>query len=1028
MTFTFGTKDVKDLDAEELRNFLLSCEWASPQFVKLVWFNKLSGSAFLELTKQDLRNEYEIKELGTIKMYLREIRSLDPNSAERQLELDASAFSHLDDMDKMRTPSPRFERSGNTLNMSNTLNNSALASSTSAGQYTPTSTPLATSPRPFVGSDHKRPQNLKGVVEYAPSPTPTPTQPLSPPKPLVASFSTQQPPTVVTMQEYREFRANSPNKNAPPPKMKRKPKRKKKVAPREETEADRTAATRALAEAEASQEEFKARLREKLTTHFCAVDRDNRGYIRQAKLPLLLKRIFPSFSAKMLTDYTTTVLEDCDIPVLEDNAPTVDGKDPLGEKIFKEEFIMSITDKLSAVEAAFNIVDADGTGEITYLELETLLHSVFPTYSKKERQKYQAAIISECDASGEGAISLDEFITSQYANLLAEPAELEIRKRKRLAKLEELFSTVDVDHSGKISYDELRTLIQNVFPDYALRQQEAFFNVIVAECDKDNSGEIEFSEFVQSDYSNTMLAQSSQDEEVEKPKPKKRHRDRILDREAWTSKQRDSTRSDSLKGKDTLRITAMGSTATDQEVLDKNSAEAAQIRRQEREAEEAKMKEASMTDARRIARQRAMAVAEEAKWERMQEARDVLRRGARLQALGYVPGILEKERRLAYIKNIFLKWDESSDISRTGSGFIEYFELRSVLQRFYNWTDAEADANVDAVMSKLDKDLSGTLDFEEFVTFINDLTKSIQPKHFDTLMEFLWSAIADFSKDQEHDRRVNLLKQLFTSWDYNESGDVDQKELCRVLTRFNDMERDGGEEHFVELMFSGADENDDGSLDIKEFVNFFDDLTYKLTPGEFDFMIYRLRRCLEEVLVLLEDSFASLKYKQVLLNALEGYEMDDMLRDSKPFMPMICYGTACDPARAIEQYAQSKHIPVKAFLVTHDKAEITCIEGIQKWGYRLGYWILVVLGIDYEADGFLRQLGISLQTQSSMSPRFRLWIHAPYPDVKDFPAVFLCNARLESLDEIDPEDRGYSREELDLKRSQQVGKMIQSRT
>eukprot|EP00998_Keelungia_sp_KM082_P005549 NODE_1864_length_1195_cov_78.044944_g1848_i0.p1 GENE.NODE_1864_length_1195_cov_78.044944_g1848_i0~~NODE_1864_length_1195_cov_78.044944_g1848_i0.p1 ORF type:complete len:356 (-),score=96.57 NODE_1864_length_1195_cov_78.044944_g1848_i0:128-1138(-) len=324
-------------------------------------------------------------------------------------------------------------------------------------------------------------------------------------------------------------------------------------------------------------------------------------------------------------------------------------------------------------------------------------------------------------------------------------------------------------------------------------------------------------------------------------------------------------------------------------------------------------------------------------------------------------------------------------------------------------------------MNRLDADKSGALDFAEFTEFLNDITKSVGPKMFDNLIKFLYVAIADFSKDQEADRREKLLRELFAAWDYDESGTIDQKELYTVLTRFNDMERDGGEDHFVTLMVAGSDADGDGVLDPDEFVLFWDDMTYMFKPEEFDFMMYRLHRCLEEVAVLLHGNTKSVQYKQVLLNALEGYEIDELMKDSSPYTPLLCYGTACDPSRAIEAAAKSRGQRVKAFLVTHERGEQVAHAGIQQWGYRAGYWVLLVLGKNYDCDGFLRQVGVTLQTNDTANPRFRLWVWAPYPDIKDFPGIVTCNAHMESLDEIDPEDQVLTKEEVEAKRQAQLG-------
>ena len=68
-------------------------------------------------------------------------------------------------------------------------------------------------------------------------------------------------------------------------------------------------------------------------------------------------------------------------------------------------------------------------------------------------------------------------------------------------------------------------------------------------------------------------------------------------------------------------------------------------------------------------------------------------------------------------------------------------------------------------------------------------------------------------------------------------------------------------------------------------------------------------------------------------------------------------------------------------------------------------------------------VGIAMQTSHKSHPRFRLWVWNPVQDRKDFPEVLSTNARFESLDEIDPEDRGLSTRQLKDKFKKQLGQV-----
>eukprot|EP01012_Entosiphon_sulcatum_P010741 TRINITY_DN16362_c0_g1_i4.p1 TRINITY_DN16362_c0_g1~~TRINITY_DN16362_c0_g1_i4.p1 ORF type:complete len:689 (+),score=119.68 TRINITY_DN16362_c0_g1_i4:2535-4601(+) len=681
--------------------------------------------------------------------------------------------------------------------------------------------------------------------------------------------------------------------------------------------------------------------------------------------------------------------------------------------ISKAGFVEALCSKLAKAEAAFRMVDTDNSGVIDYLELESLLQQLFPTFGKKERKKYHVAIVKECDKSGEGKIDLDEFIFSQYADLLAEPAEFELRQRKRAALLEDLFQQFDREQKGFLSRDQMRTLVLQTFPDYSLREQNAFFEVICTDCDKQGDGKVSLSRLIDSEYANTLLGNAYEE-------PLKRSMKRpaiILDQDALKAARRELREQKKAKS---LRLSDMGSATKDQNVL-LSASEAAKARREQREA--AVKAEKQVTQGHAIALVMLKAREEEVNRLKSLDARDVMRKGAQSQHLGYVPGILEKERRFSLIRDIFDRWDNSSDVSRDSSGFIEYEELRGVLKRFYNWTDEEADVNADGIMRKMDADLSGTLDFNEFSAFIEDLTRRVSPQQFDNLLHFLGAAVADFSQDQEHDRRLKLLTELFALWDYDKTGLIDQGEVYRVMTRFNDSQAESKGEDFAALLFECADANNDGTLDKTEFVQFFDNLTFDFKPEEFDFVLYRLHRCLEEIQVLLEDNSASLKYRAVLLNALERHEIDQLLEGSSATSPIVCYGTAFDPARAIEQYAKAQRIVVKPFLVTHERAARLALEGLRRYGFRAGHWVYIVFGKDYPCDSLLRQIGLDLQTRNdAIHPQMRLWITYPQKDCKNLPGIVTCHARVMSLDTIDPPDQLLTAKDREKKARIQTGR------
>eukprot|EP00659_Diplonema_papillatum_P008959 gene8959-13872_t len=74
-----GRASIFDWTVDDVRVKLASCRWAEPGFRQKLRVHKVDGMALAELTKEDLRDDFRIGELGTIKALLRNITRLkDP--------------------------------------------------------------------------------------------------------------------------------------------------------------------------------------------------------------------------------------------------------------------------------------------------------------------------------------------------------------------------------------------------------------------------------------------------------------------------------------------------------------------------------------------------------------------------------------------------------------------------------------------------------------------------------------------------------------------------------------------------------------------------------------------------------------------------------------------------------------------------------------------------------------------------------------------------------------------------------------
>ncbi|KAJ8433166.1 hypothetical protein Cgig2_007130 [Carnegiea gigantea] len=94
---------------------------------------------------------------------------------------------------------------------------------------------------------------------------------------------------------------------------------------------------------------------------------------------------------------------------------------------------------------AFRMIDHDGDGKITRVELESLLRRIGGKVSDEEL----AEMIGEIDRDGDGCISLEELETVGSVLEVAGAGEDDLR---------EAFDFFDADHDGKITAEELRAV------------------------------------------------------------------------------------------------------------------------------------------------------------------------------------------------------------------------------------------------------------------------------------------------------------------------------------------------------------------------------------------------------------------------------------------------------------------------------------------------------------------------------------------------------------------------------------------
>jgi len=141
----------------------------------------------------------------------------------------------------------------------------------------------------------------------------------------------------------------------------------------------------------------------------------------------------------------------------------------------------TLTDaQISDLKDAFAVIDLDGNGTITPLELQVLMGRVLGgTFSTDQVE----AIIRSVDVDGSGTIDFDEFLT-----LMSDP-------RFNLAKDEhrQAFDMFDKDGNGYISITELK----EAFRKLGQRLDDDEFDAILQEADLNKDKWIDYEEFLQ---------------------------------------------------------------------------------------------------------------------------------------------------------------------------------------------------------------------------------------------------------------------------------------------------------------------------------------------------------------------------------------------------------------------------------------------------------------------------------------------------------------------------------------------------
>uniref|UniRef100_A0A7S1NWU5 Calmodulin n=1 Tax=Eutreptiella gymnastica TaxID=73025 RepID=A0A7S1NWU5_9EUGL len=953
-------------------NFLKEQKWADAAFVEAVRKHKLDGYGLSRLTKVDLA-EMGIMEMGERIRILKEISTLAPEQSEAKMNLLAGLANEftLEEVEdgiesfvaSMRSPtSSVFDMTDMQLSPVNQV-----VSPGQPARQPPKKMDFTLSMRSGISSFRS---NAADSVDGG-SHTPFRGRGLRESMPDEGPDS----PTLKEAQRLKAAASGGRNPSAPP----RKPGSWKINSPVSKRKAAAPTNNEEPIE-EAAVEEKLSLQEQQLRSVFKFMDVDQSGSLDKTEL---IKAMM--WSCKWGEALATEVVEKIFDEVDFDKSGTISLNEFVKSKVASKSIdeISDTADKAKHIQRlteVFNMIDADGSGEISMKELTQAISKMFTQLSEKARKEYCVAIIKEYDTDGDGLVNLEEFLNSKYAMKLVKAADRIDLAKRRQEKLRSVFQ--EFAPGGEMDGEALYKALDKCLPDYPTRSLKAYQSVIMSEVDKDKSGTINLEEFLDSEYANLIGGLS--DEETGAA-----HNTSMDEDEDVMGRQDSNVRGAAYNTAD-AHVSSFGTVKRGDTPPPEESAWN-QLEPQKKQQVANKSGGNLKTSAEE--QERVLAV------KKAQAQQLMLQGGA---GMGVATGMLEKERRYSMLLGVFSQWDESSDGgSMEGSGFIEMNELKAVFSKFFCWSEDESEERCRRVMEENDQDGDGTLNFKEFLDFIMRLTRNVLPKQFDELCVFLKEAIGGVTGDAETERRNMLAKHLFEFWDFDESGTVEEAEVRDVIKRYMDMGKDSKDNSWVSFMMTSSDKNQDGKLDLGEFQLMISGLLNRLDSDDFDFVMYRLYRAVEHVQFIRKANYANVVHRKMMEAQLASTDIQQMLEKSSGRTPLIFYGITYDPARAVEKCANIQEVKLEPVIVSHEKSAKSALQEIKKKGFGKGWWIYMIIDKDYDSEWFLRELGIVLQT-ATPAHSFRLFMYINAETIRAFPSVLVTHAICLALDDVNP--------------------------
>ena len=136
----------------------------------------------------------------------------------------------------------------------------------------------------------------------------------------------------------------------------------------------------------------------------------------------------------------------------------------------------------------FLALDLDGNGDISVDELDKLLRSMKRKLRMSETEITR--LVRQTDENGDGTVSVDEFLNMVEKGNNKNAIHKELIQRSGVRKA---FEKYDADGSGTITRDEFRRIVED---KYQTTLRPGQVDRLMEQADKDNSGQIDYEEFL----------------------------------------------------------------------------------------------------------------------------------------------------------------------------------------------------------------------------------------------------------------------------------------------------------------------------------------------------------------------------------------------------------------------------------------------------------------------------------------------------------------------------------------------------